>query len=504
MATFSDVRVLDVGIPHLDKLFVGGEWLDPATSETVDVIMPSTGRVIATVASPATADADKAVAAARGAFDVGPWPRMSVDERAAVCSRFADELEARMDVMNRAWTFESGFPKAHGDMINAGAGQLVWRTVIANAPALRWEERRKSATSDVLLQRMPIGTVLGILTYNGPVVLLGMKIIPALLAGNTVVIKHAPDSQLTSRLIAEAAAAAEFPKGVVSVLAAPLDTSQYLVGHAGIDMVHMTGGAPVAVDVVQRTAGRLARTALELGGKSPAIILDDADLDSVVATLVPGAIGGVGQVCVALSRILVSRNRYEEVVGRIAAEFGQWKVGDPFDSDTVLGPLGNARALSRVERMLARAIEQGAKVVTGGRRPENLKEGFFFEPTLLRDVTIDMEIAQEEVFGPVTSVLAYDDVDDAIRLANDSRFGLAASVYSSDADRALAIAKKINSGGVAINLAGISLTEPFGGIKESGWGKECGAEGVFEFTGLKQILLSGSYSDSPSDVTQLV
>jgi acyl-CoA reductase-like NAD-dependent aldehyde dehydrogenase len=486
---------LDVEVPGIDKLFIGGEWVEPAGGDTIDVVMPSTGQVVATVPAPSPADADAAAEAARRAFVEGPWPRMSVDERIAVVTRFADALEARMDQMNRLWAFESGFPLTHSSMINTGASVLIWREALRNAAVIEWEEERNEGGSEVLLQHQPVGAVLGIITYNGPVPLQGMKIIPALLAGCPVVVKAAPESQLTTRVIAEAAREAEFPPGVYSMLAAETETSKHLVGHPAIDMVHMTGGTAVAVDVVARTAPRLARTALELGGKSPAIILDDANLDEVLPTVVPGAIGGVGQVCVALSRILVSQARYDEVVARLVEEFGKYKLGDPFEADTVLGPLANARARERTEAMLERAQEQGAKVAVGGRRPEHLPEGgFWFEPTLLRDVTTDMEIAQEEVFGPITCVLAYEDVEDAIRIANDSRFGLASSVYSSDKSAALAVAKRIHSGGVAINLAGVCLTQPFGGVKQSGWGRECGKEGILEFTEVKQILLSGSYS----------
>jgi acyl-CoA reductase-like NAD-dependent aldehyde dehydrogenase len=495
LSTSLSPTALDVEVPGLDKLFIAGQWVAPAGSETIDVIMPSTGQVVATVPAPSEADADAAAVAAHKAFTEGPWPRMSVDERVEVCTRFADALEARMDRMNRLWAFESGFPLLHSAMINTGAATLIWREALRNAPLIAWEEERNEGGSEVLLQHQPVGAVLGIITYNGPVPLQGMKIIPALLAGCPVVVKAAPESQLTTRVIAEAAAEAGFPAGVFSMLAAGTEASKHLVGHPGIDMVHMTGGTAVAVDVVGRTAPRLARTALELGGKSPAIILDDANLDDVMPTLVPASIGGVGQVCVALSRILVSRARYDEVVARLVEEFGKYKLGDPFEEDSVLGPLSNARARERTEAMLERAQEQGAKVATGGRRPENLPEsGFWFEPTLLRDVTTDMDIAQEEVFGPITCVLAFDDVEDAIRIANDSKFGLAASVYSGNRDTALEIAKRIHSGGVAVNLAGVCLTQPFGGVKQSGWGRECGKEGILEFTELKQILLSGSYS----------
>jgi acyl-CoA reductase-like NAD-dependent aldehyde dehydrogenase len=487
---------LDVEIPGLDALFVGGEWVRPSGAGSIDVVMPSTGSVVATVPSPDIADADAAVHAARQSFDDGPWPDLSVAERIEVCTRFADELEARMDSLNRAWAFESGFPLSHSAMINTGAAKLIWRQALAYAADLPWEEERSDGGSEVLLQRSPVGVVLGIITYNGPVPLMGMKIIPALLAGCSVVVKAAPESQLTTRLIADAARAAGFPPGVFSMLAAETETSKHLVGHPGVDMVHMTGGTAVAVDVVTRTASRLARTALELGGKSPAIILDDANLEDVLPTLVPAAIGGVGQVCVALSRVLVSRARYDEVVERLAQEIGKYPLGDPFDESTALGPLGNERARQRTEAMLARAQEQGAKVVAGGRRPPELTDGFYFEPTLLRDVTTDMDIAQEEVFGPITCVIAYDNVEDAIRLANDTKFGLAASVYSQDKAAALAVAKRIRSGGVAVNLAGVCLTQPFGGVRQSGWGRECGPEGILEFTDLKQILLSGSYSAS--------
>lgn len=495
MSASSSPTGLDVEVPGLDQLFIGGEWVAPATTDTVDVVMPSTGQVIATVPAPAPTDADAAAEAAHRAFVDGPWPRMPIAERIAVCTRFADALEARMETMNRLWAFESGFPLTHSAMINTGAATMIWREALRNAALIEWEEQRNEGGSEVLIQRQPVGAVLGIITYNGPVPLHGMKIIPALLAGCPVVVKAAPESQLTTRVIADAAAEAGFPPGVFSMLAAGTETSKHLVGHPGIDMVHMTGGTAVAVDVVTRTAPRLARTALELGGKSPAIVLDDANLDEVMPTLVPGAVGGVGQVCVALSRILVSRARYDEVVARLVDEFGKYRVGDPFEEDTVLGPLSNARTRERTEAMLERAQEQGAKVAAGGRRPEGLPEGgFWFEPTLLRDVTTDMEIAQEEVFGPITCVLAYDDADDAVRIANDSKFGLAASVYSADRDAALAVAKRIHSGGVAINLAGVCLTQPFGGVKQSGWGRECGKEGILEFTEIKQILLSGSYS----------
>ncbi len=480
---------LDVEVPGLEANFIAGSWR-AATGELTPVVSPTTEEVIAQVAAPTMEDADAAVTAARAAFDAGPWPRMPLAERLRACGRLCDALEARLARLNRAWTFESGPTIAHGEMINDGAGVAIWRQALELAPTLAWEEERQGA----LVWREPVGTVLGILTFNGPIVLMGMKIVPALLAGCTVIVKHAPESALTARIIAEAVQAADFPEGVVSVLPAGTEVSQYLVSHPGIDMVALTGGTAIGVDVVKRTADRLARTALELGGKSPAIIGEDADLDAVMQTLGAGSMGFMGQVCVNLSRVLAPRSRYDEVVDALVRTYEGMRVGDPFASDVDQGPLAVARARDRVEQFVDGAVAEGARIATGGRRPAHLNRGWFFEPTLLTDVHNHMTVAQEEVFGPVTSVIAYDDADDAVRIANDSRFGLACSIYASDTNKALAMARRIRAGGVAINCAGVSLTHPFGGYKQSGWGRECGPEGLLEFTQIKQVQLGGAAS----------
>lgn len=486
---------LDIDVPGMGRLMIAGEWVFPSTDATIDVVMPSTEQVIATVPAPSETDADAAIAAAREAFDAGPWPHMSIEDRVAVCRRFAEELERRFDDMSRAWIFESGYPKPYGDVINR-AGETIWNRVLDLAPGLPWEERRTSGHSEVVLRREPVGVVLAILTSNGPVSLTGLKVIPGLLAGCPVIMKYAPDSQLVARFIADAARAAGFPRGVVSLLCAELETTQYMVANEGIDMVHMTGSIVGATDVLARSAAKFGRTAFELGGKSPAVLLDDVDLDAVMPTLVPGGIGGTGQVCVALTRVLAPRARYNEIVERMAEEFRAVRIGDPFEPETHWGPLSNKRALIRNEKMVAMAVEQGARLVTGGRRPPHLDRGFYFEPTLLADVTEDMDIAQQEVFGPVVVVMAYDDVDEAVRIANGTVYGLASSVYSANVERALAVANRLQAGSVGINVSGVCLTEPFGGVKKSGRGREGGAEGLFEFTEIKQLLLSGSFTDS--------
>jgi acyl-CoA reductase-like NAD-dependent aldehyde dehydrogenase len=488
-------ETLDITVPGLDHLMIAGEWVTPATANTIDVVMPSTEQVIATVPAPSQADADAAIAAAREAYDNGPWSLLPIEERVAVCRRFADELEARFDDMSRAWIFESGYPKPYGDIINR-AGKTIWDHVLDLAPGLPWEERRRSGHSEVVLRREPVGVVLAILTSNGPVSLTGLKVIPGLLAGCPVIMKYAPDSQLVGRFIADAARAAEFPPGVVTLLCAGLETTQYMVEHEGVDMVHMTGSIIGATDVLARSAAKFGRTAFELGGKSPAVLLEDADLDDVMPTLVPGGIGGTGQVCVALTRVLVPRARYDEVVERMAAEFAQVRIGDPFDPETHWGPLSTERALARNQAMVDRAVEQGARVVVGGGRPPGLDRGYYFAPTLLADVDETMEIAQQEVFGPVVVVMPYDTVDEAVRIANSTVYGLAASVYSADVVAATKVAERIRSGSVGINVSGVCLTEPFGGVKKSGRGREGGAEGIWEFTEIKQLLLSGSFTDS--------
>ena len=476
---------LDIDIPGLDSHFIDGAWRNTGTPK-INVISPSTEETLTAAAAPDIEVADMAASAARRAFDDGPWPRMTLDERIATCERFCDALENRLEIMNRAWAFESGATIAHGEIINDYVGKLVWRQMLVDAKAIPWEEQRADAT----LYREPIGTVLSIMTFNGPIVLVGMKIIPALLAGCTVVAKFAPESPLTSRFIAEAANEAGFPEGVINILAADTPVTQHLVSHKDIDMVSLTGGTAIGVDVVKRTADRLARTALELGGKSPAIIAEDADLDAVMETLVGGSTGFMGQVCVTLSRILAPESKYDEVVERLAGAFEAIKIGDPFDPSTERGPLAVERGRTRCERYVDIAKREGGQIVTGGKRPPQFKRGWWYEPTLITNVDNSMTVAREEVFGPVTTVIPVRGMDEAVRIANDSPFGLAASIYSSDIENAKKIARQIQSGSVAINMAGISFMQPFGGYKQSGWGRECGPEGIMEFTQIKQVVVA--------------
>ena len=475
---------LDIEIPHLHEQFIGGDWAKAANPNIVPVISPATEEVLTETAMPTVMDADKAASMAHYAFYHGPWPRMAIDERAMAVEKICDAIEKKMDVLNRAWSFESGATISHGDILNNQVGKPVWRQMIEDAKNINWRENR----SDAILMREPIGTVLSIMTFNGPIVLMGMKIVPALLAGCTVIAKHAPESPLTARLLAECVAEANLPEGVLSFIPGDVEITKHLVSHDCVDMVTLTGGTEHGVDVVKRTADRLARTTLELGGKSPAIVAEDADFEKVMETLVPGSCSFMGQICVTLSRLILPETRYDEMVEAIASRYNSVELGDPLLPDTEQGPLSVKRGRDRSIAYIESAKKDGAKVVCGGEVPSGYDKGWWFSPTLIADVNNQMKIAREEIFGPVAVAIPYKDIEDAVNIANDSPFGLAASIYTQDDDLGMDIASRMQSGTVAINMAGISFFQPFGGYKKSGWGKECGIEGILEFTQLKQVV----------------
>ena len=480
-------HTFDLEIKGLTSQFIGGKW-EQSKTDLQPVISPSTEQILTYVSKPTIEDANRTLKYARDAFDVGPWPRLDVAERIAFCERLCSSMEARLPDLNRAWALESGATVSHAEIINDFVGVAVWRQMLKSAADIQWEEQR----DDAILFREPIGTVLSIMTFNGPIVLMGMKIIPALLAGCTVIGKHAPESQLTSRLLCEAIEEANLPPGALTLLAADTKVTQHLVCHPMVDMVSLTGGTSVGIEVVKNTADRLARTSLELGGKSPAIILEDANIEDVLTTLVPGSTAFMGQVCVNLSRVLAPKTRYNEIVEAMAEQYRKISLDDPLKASTQQGPMAVERGLLRTERHVELAQKQGASLIVGGKRPPDFDRGWWYEPTLLANADNSMDVVREEIFGPVTAVVEYTDVPDAVKLANDSEFGLAASVYGKDQHLAMDVAKKLQSGSVAINTAGISFMQPFGGYKKSGWGRECGEEGILEFTQIKQVINGAS------------
>jgi acyl-CoA reductase-like NAD-dependent aldehyde dehydrogenase len=476
--------------PHPDELLIGGRWQAPRSTARVAVINSSSGAVIASLAAPSVLDADLAVQAAREAFDHGGWPDLPVAERVAHVRRLVDEVEARLPELNVAWTAECGATVAFREGMNGFLARAAWNDFLEIAQTLPFSELRETKDfGTVELRREPAGVVVNVLTYNGPVAHIGLKVIPALLAGCTVVVKPAPETQLVARLLGEAIEAAGLPPGVMSLLAGDSEVSKALVGHPGVDIVNFTGGTEIGKQVMASCASRLAKCTLELGGKSAALIDEDVPLDTVLPQLVPGMLMFQGQLCTALTRVLVPRSRAGEVTDALVDAFRAQRVGDPQEASTDWGPLAVERARVRVERAVDSAVHEGAKVVAGGARPAGFDRGWYYEPTLLTEVSNRMAVAQDEIFGPVYCLIEYDDIDDAVGIANDSRFGLAGSVFTDDQVLALDVSRRVRTGTFAINAAGAACTQPFGGMKQSGIGRESGPEGLFEYTEIKTTML---------------
>jgi len=469
-----------------DKLLIGGRWTAPSSSRVINVISPTTEQTIAHVPDGQAADIDAAVAAARQAFDHGPWPRMNQKERAAALRRVKDEVEARLTEMSEALTTEIGAPLAASRGYHEAAVRM-WESAIDVLESYPFSEMRETPEGRARLVRMPVGVVGTITPWNAPVPSASMKIPAALAAGCTVVLKPAPEGPVSAMMLAEAIEAAELPDGVVSVIPAGREVGEHLVRHSDVDKIAFTGSTVAGRRIMSLCAERVARVTLELGGKSAGIIADDIDLDGFLGGLVSAGIDHSGQVCAALTRVLVPRHRQSEVVDGIVDIMRSVIVGDPAEPKTTLGPLAAERQRDRVEGYVALAVEEGAKLIVGGRRPPHLKRGWFYEPTLFAEVDNSMRIAQEEIFGPVLCVIPFEDTDDAIRIANDSIYGLSGAVYANDLDLAARIAHEVRAGQMWVNTWGMCITQPFGGFKQSGLGREGGVEGMSPYLEPKLI-----------------
>ncbi len=473
---------------HPQSLFIGGDWISSVSTRTIELVSPSTEDRLGSVAAASEADVDRAVAAARRAFDDGPWPRMTGPERAAKLRAIADRVEARAADFAQAWSLQVGMPIAHSEMFSRHArGYFDYFAALADQG---FEEERKSALGgSCIVVREPVGVAVAIVPWNAPLATLLLKVAPALAAGCTVIAKPAPETPLEALLLAECVADAGLPEGVFSVLPADREVSDYLIRKPEVDKVSFTGSTAAGLHIASVCGSRMARVTTELGGKSAAIILDDAKLETVVAGIMPNIVGLCGQQCAAFSRILVPRNRKDEITQALAAAFGAVKVGDPFDRTTQMGPLVAKRQLDRVCGYIEEGAREGAKIVTGGKRPSHLKKGWFVEPTLFSDVANDMRIAQEEIFGPVGCIVSYDSEEEAIKIANDSIYGLSGGVFTEDTDRAYRVARRIRTGNFAQNGRVIDFTMPYGGFKQSGVGREGGIEGLHGFTEVKSVFL---------------
>ena len=476
---------------HGRSLYIGGDWVKSTGSDNFDVIVPSTEELFGHIACATEADMNRAVAAARDAFDNGPWPRMKPAERAAYMIKIAEALEARSAEAANIWTSESG---AVAGLAQSGGPMAAnsFRYYASLAAEYPFEEKHKPADGDVgLLVREPVGVVAAILPWNGPLGLLSFKVAPALLAGCTVIIKMPPEAPYSGYLFAEIATAVGLPKGVINVVTADRAASEVLVRHPDVDKVTFTGSTAAGRRIASICGERVARCTLELGGKSAALILDDYDIDTAAASISRSAPVLTGQICASLTRIIVTGKRHDDMVEALASQFSRVQVGDPFEDSSGMGPLAMARQRERVEHYIAKGVEEGATLATGGQRPAHLNRGYYIEPTVFGDVKNDMAIAQEEIFGPVLSVIRAEDENDAVRIANDSIYGLNASVFTYDSGHAHDVARRLRSGTVGHNAQRIDFSIAFGGFKQSGIGREGGREGLLPFLETKTIILDG-------------
>ena len=475
-----------VHLKSYSKLFIGGAWVDPSTDRRIAVISPSTEETLAHVPEAREADVDAAVAAARHAFDNGPWPHMPAPERAAALRRIGAELDARAGEIAPAFSAEIGAPLAASTAFHQ-LPRVMWDAAADVLERFNFEEERQTPTGPVRIVREPVGVVGTITPWNAPVPNASIKAAPALAAGCTVVLKPAPEGPVTAMMFAEAVEAAGLPEGVISVLPAGREVGEHLVRHPDVDKIAFTGSTAAGRRIMSLCGERIARVTLELGGKSAGIIADDIALEGFLTDLVFAGIGHSGQVCAALTRILVPRRRHDEIVDALAEILRGIKVGDPMDPDTVLGPLAAERQRDRVLSYVKLGVDEGAALVTGGGRPAGLDRGWYVEPTLFAHVDNAMRIAQEEIFGPVLCVVPFDDTDDAIQIANDSPNGLSGAVYADDLELAERIARRVRTGQFYVNSWGMCVVEPFGGFKQSGLGREGGAEGLGAYLETKLI-----------------
>ncbi len=476
-----------------DTFFIGGGWTAPASSETIQVISPHSEEVVATVPDATPADIDAAVAAAREAFDHGPWPRMTPAERIDVIATFSGLYAGKLAEMADLITTEMGAPTSFANLAQSPAPWMQIEAFLTIAREYPWEESRTGMLgTPVVVRREPVGVVAAIPPWNVPQFTIMSKVIPALLAGCTVVVKPAPESPLDGYLMAELFMEAGLPEGVVNIVAGGREVGEHLVAHRGIDKVAFTGSTAAGRKIAAVCGEQLKRVSLELGGKSAAIVLDDADLSTAIEGLKFTALMNSGQACVAQTRILASRANYSQVVDALAEAVSKMQVGDPMDPATEIGPMVAQRQQERIEKYIALGQEEGARVVLGGNgMPDGLDRGWYVRPTIFADVDNGMRIAQEEIFGPVLSVIAYDDVDDAVRIANDSDYGLAGTVWTSDREAGLDVARRVRTGTYGVNTYTMDFAAPFGGYKASGLGREFGPEGLGQYTELKSIYLEG-------------
>jgi len=469
-----------------DKLYIGGEWVEPAGDGSIEVVNPTTEEVIGRIPEGTAEDADRAVRAARAAFD--SWSQTPPEERARLCAAIGEKLGERSDELAALITTEMGMPIGLSRMIQAGLPQLTFSSMPELVEEVSWQEE----VGNSLIVREPAGVVAAITPWNYPLHQIANKVAPALAAGCTVVLKPSEVVPLNAFVLAEVVEEVGLPAGVFNLVTGtgPV-VGEAIVSHPETDMVSFTGSTRAGRRVSELAARAPKPVTLELGGKSPNVILDDADLEEAVTDGMSKCYLNSGQTCSALTRMLVPRDKLEQAE-RLAAKIADeaFRPGDPFQDGRGLGPLVSEAQRERVRGYIEKGEQEGARLVTGGAEPpEGLERGYFVRPTVFSDVTSDMTIAQEEIFGPVLVLIPYEDEEDAIRIANDTVYGLAGGVWSADEERAKRVAARIRTGQVEINGGAFNPMAPFGGYKQSGHGRELGRYGLEEFLVAKSLQL---------------
>ena len=476
---------------HAGQFFIGGGWVDPSSTDTIDVKDSTNERVFLSVAEAKAPDIDRAVAAARSAFDQGPWARTTHQERAEYLRAIASGLRERAADFGDLWPRESGVLHAVAQHAAIG-GAATFDYYAGLADTYPFEERATPSMGDFgLLVREPVGVVGAIIPWNAPLGLISYKVAPALIAGCTVILKSSPEAPAEGYILAEIAEAVGLPPGVVNVVTADREVSELLVRDPRVDKITFTGSTAAGRKIASICGERIARCTLELGGKSAAVVLDDMDIATAAATLARAECMLTGQVCSSLTRVDVTRDRHDEMAEALAAAFSKVKVGDPFEPSTQMGPLVAERQRDRVEGYIAKGKAEGATLVSGGGRPQDLEKGYYIEPTVFGNVDNSATIAQEEIFGPVLSVIPARDEEQAVEIANDTIYGLNASVFTNDVDRARQVAARLRSGTVGHNAFRTDFGIAFGGFKQSGIGREGGTEGLVPFLETKTVILEG-------------
>lgn len=479
-----------ISLMHPREFYIDGVWVSPSSSSTFDIVNCSTEEVVTRVAEAQVDDVDRAVAAARRAFDEGPWPRLTHAERAAFLRAMAEEFQKRNDDLAAIWSIESGVTYS---LAKSAVGYYVggaFNSYADMASTFAFEEKHRSSSGlDGRLVREPVGVVGAIIPWNGPAIMMAFKCAPALLAGCTVVMKFSPEAPCSGHIMAEICEKIGLPNGVFNCLTADREVSEALVRHPDVDKITFTGSTASGRKVASICGDRIARVTLELGGKSPAVVLDDYDIEAAAKSIAGTYNFLSGQVCDSLTRIIVPRQRHDQMVEALSGIANGLKVGNAFDPDVVVGPLATSRQRDRVEGYIAKGRAEGATLAAGGKRPAHLNLGFYIEPTVFGNVDNRSTIGREEIFGPVLSVIPADSESHALELANDTIYGLNAAVFTQDTDRFLSAARKIRSGSVGHNGSRADFTIGAGGFKQSGIGREGATEGLMPFLETKVIVL---------------